>query len=422
MVMDKREQFASGLRRPTGCVWPEPALDGHAGKLVTYIADAPMSSAKQPAWPLSARGRGDVFRPVPFGTDQRGRVVPITLIFESVLIGSIPRQGKTGAVRVIGLGAALDPNCELHVFDLKGTGDLSALSKVAHRYGSGAADPETLARCMESLREVHSYLLTRSRTIQSLPADICPDRKVTPELSANRSLHLWPVGLLLDEFHELFESADYKAEALSLCLALLKRGPAMGIFLVMATQRPDAQSLPKAISANAGVRFCLRIVDEPSNNMILGAGMYSAGYRATMFTINDKGVGWLAGQAVEPQVTRTFYMDAPAADKIAARALAMRRSAGTLTGEAADEDTSQVVSLLRDVLDVMPEPELWLEPLADRLGKLRPELYAGWDARQLGSALRSRGITPKQQWREETNKNGTAREDVIGAMGRSADA
>ena len=91
MVMDKREEFASGLRRPTGCVWPEPSLDGHAGKLVVYISDAPMSQAKQQPWPLARQGRSDVFRPLPFGTDQRAAVVPITLIFESVLIGAIPR-------------------------------------------------------------------------------------------------------------------------------------------------------------------------------------------------------------------------------------------------------------------------------------------------------------------------------------------
>jgi DNA segregation ATPase FtsK/SpoIIIE, S-DNA-T family len=414
MIMDKRSELASGLRRAVGCVWPEPSLDQHAGRLVLYVADAAMSQAKQAPWPLARHGKGDIFRPLPFGTDQRGRVVTITLIFESMLIGAIPRAGKTGAMRVIALGAALDPSCEMHVFDLKGTGDLSALELVAHRYASGA-DEDTLTACMDSLREVHGYLATRSKTISGLPSDQCPDRKVTPELSARRSLSLHPVGLLVDEVQEIFES-DYAKEAEALCLALLKRGPAMGIFLVMATQRPDARSLPKSISANAGVRFCLRIVDEPSNNMILGAGMYAAGYRATMFTVKDKGVGWLAGQAEDPQVTRTFYMDAPAADKIAARARALREAAGTLTGQAAD-DAPPDVSLLRDVLEVMPEDRLWLSTIAGRLAELRPLLYSGWDAAQLGSALRPFGVIPRQQWHEDSNKNGISRADVLDGLG-----
>ena len=33
MVIDRREQFASGLRRPLGAVWPEPAAHEHAGRL-----------------------------------------------------------------------------------------------------------------------------------------------------------------------------------------------------------------------------------------------------------------------------------------------------------------------------------------------------------------------------------------------------
>lgn len=419
MIMDKREPFASGLRRAVGCVWPEPSLDQHAGRLVLYVSDAPMSQAKQPAWPLARNGKGDVFRPLPFGTDQRGKVVTISLIFESVLIGAIPRQGKTGAMRVISLGAALDPNCELHVFDLKGTGDLSSLDKVAHRYGSGA-DEETLAACMDSLREVHGYLPKRAKVISGLPSGVCPDRKVTPELSGRRSLGLHPVGVLLDEIQELFES-DYAKEAESLCLALLKRGPAMGIFLVMATQRPDARSMPKSISANAGVRFCLRIVDEPSNNMILGAGMYAGGYRATMFTIKDKGVGWLAGQADDPQVTRTFYMDVPEADKIAARARSLRLAAGTLSGQAAGEDAPDV-SLLADVLDVMTEDRLWLDTIAGRLAELRPLLYAEWDARQLSTALTPYGITSSQLKRDGTNRKGIDRATIRSAMESFADS
>jgi S-DNA-T family DNA segregation ATPase FtsK/SpoIIIE len=413
MIMDKRPELASGLRRAVGCVWPEPSVDQHAGRLVLFVSDQPMSQAKQSPWPLARHGKGDIFRPLPFGTDQRGRVVTITLIFESMLIGAIPRAGKTGAMRVIALGAALDPSCEMHVFDLKGTGDLSGLELVAHRYASGA-DEDTLTACMDSLREVHGYLSTRSKTISSLPSGECPDRKVTPELSARRSLRLHPVGVLVDEIQELFES-DYAKEAEALCLALLKRGPAMGIFLVMATQRPDARSLPKAISANAGVRFCLRIVDEPSNNMILGAGMYAAGYRATMFTVKDKGVGWLAGQADDPQVTRTFYMDAPAADKIAARARALREAAGTLSGDAADESAPDV-SLLRDVLEVMPEDRLWLDTVVGRLANLRPLLYAEWDAKQLSTALTPYGITSSQLKRDGTNRKGIDRTTVRAAM------
>lgn len=416
MIMDRREQFASALRRRVGCVWPEQAPDDHAGKLHLYIADQPLSKARQPPWPLARRGQGDLFRPLPFGYDQRSKLVTLTLIFESVLVGSMPRNGKTAALRVMGLAGALDPNAEIHAFDLKGTGDLSALGKVAHRYACGA-DEGTLAACMDSLREVHGYLTARSKTIDGFPSAICPERKVTPALSADRRNGLWPVLLMIDEVQELYES-EYAAEAEALTVAIMKRGPAQGIILVLATQRPDAKSLPKRISALAGIRFCLRIVDENSNNMILGAGMYAGGFRATMFTRSDKGVGWLAGHADDPQIVRTSWIDAPAADKIADRAHALRAAAGTLTGEAARDYEPPEVSLLRDILDVMPEAEAWLDDLAGRLAKLRPLLYAGWDSRQLGAAVRGFGVTPCQLNRDGVNRNGIARADVVSALDR----
>lgn len=414
-IMDKRQEFASGLRRATGCVWPSASEDSHAGRLVLYVCDDPMSQARQPPWPLAARGQASVFRPVPFGTDQRGQVVTITLIFEAMLIGGIPRSGKTGAMRVLTLAGMLHLICELHVFDLKGTGDLKFAEPVAHRYASGGADEVTLAGCMDSLREVDGYLASRARTISGLPSVLVPDRKVTPEVAGRRELRLHPVLVIIDEIQELMTS-EHAKEAEAILLRLMKRGPAMGIGLIMATQRPDNDSLPKSISANAGVRFCLRIVDDRSNNMILGAGMYSAGFRATMFTKSDKGVGWLAGHADQPQVARTFYMDAPAAEKIARRAKALREAAGTLTGDAAGSPPPEV-SLLRDVLDVMPEHSLWLETIAGRLAGRRPNLYGGWDAKQLGSALRKQGVEPAQQWREGSNRNGVSRADLLNAMG-----
>ena len=56
MVVDRREQLASGLRRPLGAVWPEPVTSEHAGRLELFVGRADISKAKPPAWPL-LRGR-----------------------------------------------------------------------------------------------------------------------------------------------------------------------------------------------------------------------------------------------------------------------------------------------------------------------------------------------------------------------------
>ena len=81
-VIDRRERLASGLRRPLGCVWPE------AGTGRTHRPPACCGSGirtcprpGKPAWPLAKSGSVDLFKPVAFGTDQRGRWVEITLMY-----------------------------------------------------------------------------------------------------------------------------------------------------------------------------------------------------------------------------------------------------------------------------------------------------------------------------------------------------
>ena len=53
------------------------------------------------------------------------------LVYHNWLLGSIPRQGKTAAVRVLACGAALDPLAEMWVHELKGSGDLDPLERVS---------------------------------------------------------------------------------------------------------------------------------------------------------------------------------------------------------------------------------------------------------------------------------------------------
>ena len=113
-----------GLRRPLGAVWPEVVTNEHAGRLECWVGRADISKAKPAPWPWLRTGGGDVFAPLPFGTDPRGRRVDGALIEHNWLLGSMPGQGKTSAVRVLVAAAALDPTVEMWLHELKGTGDL----------------------------------------------------------------------------------------------------------------------------------------------------------------------------------------------------------------------------------------------------------------------------------------------------------
>jgi S-DNA-T family DNA segregation ATPase FtsK/SpoIIIE len=153
---------------------------------------------------------------------------------------------------------------------------------------------------------------------------------------------------IVDECQDLFGHAEYGKDAEQLCLGIIKRGRALGIMLALATQRPAKDSLPKSISANMGMRYCLRVAGQVENDMILGTSKYQQGVRATMLRPSDKGVGWLVGAADEPQISRGYYLDNPDSVKIVQVARLLREQAGTLTGAAVGEER-HVVNVLEDV-------------------------------------------------------------------------
>ncbi|MER6532345.1 cell division protein FtsK [Streptomyces sp900105755] len=426
-IMEARKPLASGLRRKTGCVWPAPDPEQHEGRLVLWVGDKPMNETTKPAWPLAKSGTVDLFRPVVFGNDQRMRDVSVTLMFASVVVGSIPRMGKTFLMRLLLLIAALDPRAEIHAFDFKGTGDFGALEPVCHRYRAGEEDDDILY-VVQALRELKEELRRRAKVIKSLPRSRCPESKVTPELASDKRLGLHPIVVGFDECQVPFEHEEYGKEIESICTDLTKRGPALGIVAMFGTQRPDAKSLPTGISANAVLRFCLKVMGQPANDMVLGTSMYKSGYRATMFSRSDRGICWMAGEGDDPRIVASAFVDAVAAERIVARARQAREAYGNVTGHAignGPENTGTGSDILADTLNVIADDEkaVWCERIAARLAAADPDTYGGWQGENVTAALKPWGIKPGQVWGttddgEGANRRGIKRADLTAAITR----
>jgi DNA segregation ATPase FtsK/SpoIIIE, S-DNA-T family len=392
-VMEKRSELSAALRHPLGTVWPSVGRR-HQGHLVLFVSHEDMNTARQKPWPLMKNGAVDVFQPVPMFTDQRNRWVKLTLAYTSGVIGAVPRMGKTFILRELLLVGALDPRVKVYAFDFKGTGDLSPLRLVAHRYAC-TARPEKIAELMPVFVELQEELFRRSEVIEGLPYAVCPENKVTPELASRRDLGLEPILVGVDECHELFEHENptVRARFTKIFTDLVKRGPALGIMVYLATQKPSAKSIPTAIAHNAIIRICLKVLGWQSNDQVLGDGMSKAGLKAQMFAWEDKGIAYLKGEGADAQIVRSvFGLDAPAAEKVATRARAARELDNRLTGDAAGEEMEreeEQVVLLDDVTRVVGGAEaMHLTDIARGLAQLRPAAWGSLDARSLGSLLR----------------------------------
>ncbi|OIJ89815.1 hypothetical protein BIV24_19310 [Streptomyces colonosanans] len=426
-VADRRARLASGLRRPLGCVWPEADPTEHEGRLILWVGDRDLSKTGYVKWQLASARRHDIFKGAPFGIDPRGRNQVVPLIQHNVLIGSLPGQGKTASVRVIASAAALDASVELWLHENKGTGDLDALKCVSHRFVSGI-DDDSIRYAADSLRLLREEVMRRAAAMKKLPRDLCPDKRITREIANKRSLKLWPLLAVFDECQNLFAHPEYGKQAGEDAEFVIKLGRALGVILVLATQRPDKDSLPTGVSGNVSIRFCLRVAGQVENDMILGTSAYKNGTRATAFRPEgDAGNGYLVGATALPTVVRTAYLDDPATDAIAQRALALRKAEHTLSGIALGEEgetpAGPSYDLLADVAAVVPvsEERVWNERIASRLAELRPEVYGGWKGENVTSALkphgiRTTGVAGMTDDGARTTRRGIVRADLTNAI------
>jgi S-DNA-T family DNA segregation ATPase FtsK/SpoIIIE len=197
---------------------------------------------------------------------------------------------------------------------------------------------------------------------------------VTPQLAARRSLRLHPLVFGVDEAQEAFSHSEYGPMFARYDEQVNKRGPALGIILLLATQRLDAKSLPTGVTSNVSMRFCLRVMDQVANDMVLGTSAYKTGVRATLMTVSDKGCGYLVVAADFAQLVKTYNVDGRASERVCDRARIMREQAGTLSGYALGESNDgSACSFATDVLSMSgTDTQLWSETIAARLREAIP--------------------------------------------------
>jgi DNA segregation ATPase FtsK/SpoIIIE, S-DNA-T family len=409
--------------------------DETSGRRVSYwIADRDPLAVPSGKSPLLGATRVDFWKPFPWGVDERGNPVMATMLWLSLLVGAVPRQGKTFSARTIALAAALDPYVRLYVFDGKASPDWRKFALVAHRIGFGIVPKngfDPVAHLLTSLRELKADVEDRYHRLSELPLHVCPEGKLTPEISRDKKLNMPLTLFVVDEVQEYLTHPEHGKEILSLMVYLARVAPAVGVSVMTSTQKPDDKACPSELRDQHQARFALRVGAYQVSDVILGAGSYSEGLDASKLLKSHKGVGLLKGMSDDAGIVRTYLADGRDAERILTRAAALREAEGTLTGDAAGEAPAPEVSatILDDVATVLGkgEAKVWSETIVDRLADLRPEVYGPWaeldakpKAEALTAALKPFGVATEQIGRrvdgKTVNKRGIKREDLAAAI------
>ena len=161
------------------------------------------------------------------------------MIEHNWLLGAMPGQGKTSAVRVLASAVALDPSVEMWVHELKGTGDLDRFEQVSHRFVSGIHD-EAIAYAAESLKLLRAEIGRRTTRLKELDRAVCPEKRVTRRDREQAQPEAVAAGVLHRRVRRTCSAHEkYGKPAGEDAVFIIKIGRAFGVFLILATQRPD---------------------------------------------------------------------------------------------------------------------------------------------------------------------------------------
>ena len=376
-----------------------------------------MNSGRQSAWPLATGKPIDIFEPIPLFTDEEMRWVDLTIAGTHTAVGGASGFGKSVWLRQLTCAIALDPRVQLIVIDGKRSGDFDHVRKLAHGFYVGA-EPEEAAEQIAALEALVADALSRAKFLGNLPPEE-RSPKVTSEL-ASKYPQLRPKVLVYDEVQEgteygvktSREDKTIRAQYTGLLTRLGRIARSAGIFMVLASQKPDSGVLPSSIMGNCSIRVAFKVSEQIHNDQILGTSARRLGIDATLFGSRDRGMAWLkGGDAAAAQVVRSWseMVDPTIAVEIADKAYALRKRMGMLTGQADDvEDAEIVLDFASDVRRAMAErgtPTAHLTELVDWLREMRPD-YERLTVAEAGQRARSEGLPVAQVKRNGANRWG----------------
>lgn len=434
----KRDQIASGLDVDERQVTLQRVrgASGSMRRVDMWVCEVdPLSVPAGPSELIRAKSV-NFWEPWPFGKNERGATVRLCVLWAAMLIGSIPRRGKTFVARLVALAAALDPHVRILIWDLKGSPDWTPFEQVADRifYGD-RPDPDTgvhpVAALLDTANELLGEVDRRNRVLRTLPKAVCPEGKLTEELSRTKPLKMELILFVIDEVQRGFSNKDYGKDLDEALTDLAKVGPSVGIITVCATQKPDAKSTPTGFRDQFGIRFALYVTNRDASEAVLGAGAGGEGMHAHRLPPEALGTGILRGTgdaAVNGGNVRTGYANGADAEEICRRGRVLREGAGTLTGMAIDgvtvSATPATYSITADLAVVFGSADrLHSDVLCARLSERWPDRYAGWTPVQLQAALVPHEVRTRQVWAPSLedevprNRKGVLRSDLLGALG-----
>jgi S-DNA-T family DNA segregation ATPase FtsK/SpoIIIE len=264
-------------------------------------------------------GALSIYDPIYLGVDENGRPVYLELgSGRAILVGGEPRAGKSVFVQNILGHAALCTDARLILLDGKEV-ELGLWEQVADVFVGPDVD-----LALAVLRWLQAEIARRTAALKARRL-----RKIV------RGHGVEMVLVVVDEialYSATLGSRDQREEFERLLRDVVARGPAVGVVVVGATQRPSADIIPTSLRDIFGYRCAFRCTTDVSSDIILGFGWAGQGFSAHDIAPEDAGIGWLLAEGGRPRRFKAAYLSDTDIDYLVDRALYTRRPSLTQSG------------------------------------------------------------------------------------------
>ena len=391
-IARRRADLATGVYRLAKEVWPTTGSE--AGILDLWIADKGALEEGAGPYPLLGDGFTDVFKGLPFGKVLRGEPIRVPVTGRNTICGGMPEQGKSSAARLIACGYALDITTELRILIPDTNFDFEVMERRCSRYVMGAED-EYIEAILGELEELKDEVQRRGQRLVDHEAP-----EVTRAL-ASAGVGLHPMLVLLEEAHVAIQHKKHGKDISGLLCDIVKLDRKRGIHLMVSTQAPTKDSMPRDVTRNCSNGIAFAVGDHVANDALLGQGAYAGGHRATeLIPGTDRGTALAKGfSGQRSEIVQVHFLSvARGNDQVTPlidRSLEeMARQGLAVPGTGRTRAAIETRDLLDDLDEVTGPDRVRLRDAVGLLRTLAPSWtpYRDMTAKQLAEQLADRGV------------------------------
>ena len=264
-VIAKIPALESGLGTFRGAVRVYPTPDDLANRCELRVLDMDPHADAIP-WP--GPSVTSITQPIDFGTFEDATRCRVLFLRRHGLAGGATGGGKSGWLNVLMGNLAACRDVVIWAIDMKKGMELGPW-----------------APCIDRLA-------TSPEEARALLADVVAILEARAALLADRGQRVWEPSpdmpaliILIDEYAELVDDAPGAVKDAD---SIARRGRAVAVNLIAATQRPTQKAMGQgAVRSQMDTRICFRVRERKDVDLVLGQGMLNAGWHA--HTLNAPG-------------------------------------------------------------------------------------------------------------------------------------